>query len=181
VLGIAVLFTAAIPIVGEVVVAADLAVNVVLLYDDLGRGDYLTAAGDAIGVAGDAGVLVGSALRAQRALAPTEQAERTAGVRTTNVLENQRAGNAFRDSVATQLQEQGFNIIGTELRVNTSLGTRVVDILAERNGFVVAFETKLGSSRYLPTQFAKDQWIERFGGTFRNGARANFPTVLVRG
>jgi len=97
------------------------------------------------------------------------------------VLANQAAGNAFRDATASQLQGDGWDIVGTEVRVSTPLGVRVTDILAERGGNLVGFETKLGSSPYLPSQVAKDVYISRFGGTLADGSTIRYPTVLVRG
>jgi len=72
-------------------------------------------------------------------------------------------------------------VIGTEIRVQTGLGWRVVDILAQRNGVLVGFETKLGGSVYLASQRAKDYWIARIGGQLADGSPIQFPTVLIRG
>jgi hypothetical protein len=97
------------------------------------------------------------------------------------VLLNRAAGNAFRDATAAALQADGWTILATELRVNTPLGVRVTDILAERNGSIAGFETKLGGSRYLPSQIAKDTYISRFGGTLADGSTLQYPTLLIRG
>jgi RHS repeat-associated protein len=97
------------------------------------------------------------------------------------ILANQAAGNAFRDATANRLTAEGWNIVGTEVRVNTPLGVRITDILAERNGDLVGFETKVGASRYLPSQIAKDTYISRFGGTLGDGSTIRYPTVLIRG
>jgi RHS repeat-associated protein len=97
-----------------------------------------------------------------------------------SVTMNRAAGNLFRDEVAGRLAAIGFNIIGTEVRVGTGLGARIIDILAERNGSLIAFETKLGSSRYLASQRAKDWWIANVGGEL-NGAIVRISTLLIRG
>ena len=107
----------------------------------------------------------------------------TKGVQSTTVQTNKVAGDAFRDHVASRLgSEHGFNVIGTEVSVKTPLGRRVIDVLAERNGGLVNFETKLGGSRYLPSQRAKDWWISNVGvDVYGNGSRVTFPTVVIRG
>ena len=97
------------------------------------------------------------------------------------VLANQAAGNAFRDATAARLEGEGWNIADTEFRVNTPFGIRVTDILGERNGDYCGFETKLGGSRYLPSQMAKDTYISRFGGTLSDGSMIRYPTVVIRG
>ena len=68
------------------------------------------------------------------------------------------------------------------LGAKTLLGRRVIDMLAERNGGLVNFEIKRGSSRYLPSQRAKDWWIGRVGvDIYGDGTRVKIPTVVVRG
>ena len=102
---------------------------------------------------------------------------------TSGVAANRTAGNAFRDTVADRLEnELGFNIVGKEVTVRTPLGRRVFDILGERNGGLVNFETKLGGSRYLPRQRAKDFYLSRFGAdVLGTGTRTKIPTVVIRG
>ncbi len=99
------------------------------------------------------------------------------------VTANKIAGDAFRDQVAGRLEsEMGFSIIGTEVRVKTPFGPRIIDILAEKNGGLVNFETKLGSSRYLTAQRAKDWWIANVGvDVLGNGTATAFPSVVIRG
>ncbi|MGC3955160.1 MAG: RHS repeat-associated core domain-containing protein [Propionicimonas sp.] len=112
-----------------------------------------------------------------------QQSGRNATKALPGVTANKVAGDAFRDQVASRLaSEHGFKIIGTEVSVKTPLGRRVIDILAERNGGLVNFETKLGGSRYLPSQRAKDWWISTAGvDVYGNGSRVAFPTVVIRG
>jgi hypothetical protein len=99
------------------------------------------------------------------------------------VQTNKIAGDAFRDQVAARLEsELGFDVIGTEVSVKTPLGRRAIDILAERNGGLVNFETKLGASRYRPSQRAKDWWISNIGvDIYGNGNQVTFPTMVIRG
>jgi RHS repeat-associated protein len=97
------------------------------------------------------------------------------------VLINQTAGNAFRDATAARLEREGWTVLTTEFTLTTPLGVRVVDILAEREGTIVGFETKLGGSRYLPSQRAKDRWIMELGGRDSRGDTWTFPTILIRG
>ena len=99
------------------------------------------------------------------------------------VRANKVAGDAFRDHVASRLEsKEGFRVVGVEVSVKTPLGRRQIDILAERNGGLVAFETKLGGSRYLPKQRAKDWYIARGGvDIYGTGTRTPFQTVVIRG
>ena len=99
------------------------------------------------------------------------------------VTANRIAGDAFRDEVASRLEtEYGFTVLATEVTIRTPLGIRRIDILAERNGELIAFETKLGNSPYLPSQRAKDWWMANGGvDVFDNGTLTPIPTVVIRG
>ena len=98
------------------------------------------------------------------------------------VTKNRIAGNEFRDLVASRLEaDEGFAVLGKEVGVKTPFGMRYMDILAQRNGGLVNFETKLGGSRYLPSQRAKDWWISRVGVDLGDGGLTQIPTVLIRG
>jgi len=63
----------------------------------------------------------------------------------------------------------------------TGLGARVIDIIAMRNGKLVAFEIKAGGSRYLASQIAKDAWMSRFGAIINGKLSDPIPTILIRG
>ncbi|CAN5467841.1 hypothetical protein BH09BAC6_BH09BAC6_07720 [soil metagenome] len=76
------------------------------------------------------------------------------------VQANRIAGNAFRDEIAGLLQKTGRDI-ETEVPKRTLFGTRVIDIEVSQGGRVMGgIETKLGNSRYLPAQRAKDMWLK---------------------
>jgi hypothetical protein len=70
------------------------------------------------------------------------------------------------------LKAAGWTILGIERSVKTPLGVRRVDIVAEKAGETIYFETKLGKSPYIPKQRAKDAYIKIFGGP---------QTVVIRG
>jgi len=58
----------------------------------------------------------------------------------------------------------------------------VIDILAVRNGELVAFEIKAGGSEYLASQIAKDVWMARIGIDYDGlGVLVKIPTILIQG
>jgi hypothetical protein len=82
--------------------------------------------------------------------------------------------------VAGGLQKEAFATL-TEKTVKTPLGPRRMDIVAEKSGDYVHVEVKLGKSRYLPSQRAKDWWIANVGADIGDGVIRKIPTALVRG
>jgi RHS repeat-associated protein len=75
------------------------------------------------------------------------------------VQSNKAAGDAFRDEVASAVQQAGRQVT-TEVVKRTPFGTRVIDIEVSLGGRVLGgIETKLGGSPYLPSQQAKDAWL----------------------
>jgi RHS repeat-associated protein len=76
------------------------------------------------------------------------------------VTANRIAGNAFRDEIAQGFKEMGYGV-ETEVVKNTPFGRRFIDIeVSSLEGVLLGgIETKLGSSRYLPSQRAKDSWL----------------------
>lgn len=75
------------------------------------------------------------------------------------VTRNRARGNAFRDEVADGFRSRGYEA-NTEVRKWTPFGDRIIDVEISRNGTVLGgFETKLGGSRYLPSQRAKDFYL----------------------
>jgi len=75
------------------------------------------------------------------------------------VKANKKAGDAFRDDIAKHLEGMGFDV-AKEVTFKTALGARRVDILVSKGGRILGgIETKLGGSRYLPSQRAKDAMI----------------------
>jgi RHS repeat-associated protein len=78
-----------------------------------------------------------------------------------SVQANKAAGDAFRDQIAAGLRAEGRQVT-TEVVKKTPFGPRRVDIeVADANGRVLgAVETKVGGSRYTPSQRAKDTWLK---------------------
>jgi hypothetical protein len=94
------------------------------------------------------------------------------GVEKATVQANRAAGNAFRDEVAQTLRDAGRQV-ETEVYKRTPFGKRFIDIEVSDGGKVLGgVETKLGGSRYLPSQRAKDAWLQWF---------ENYPVNVVRG
>jgi len=80
-----------------------------------------------------------------------------------NILRNKAAGDAFRDKVADALKTAGREV-EKEVVKNTPFGRRVIDIEVSQGGKVLGgVETKVGGSRYLPSQRAKDEYLRRQG------------------
>ncbi len=75
------------------------------------------------------------------------------------VQANRTAGNAFRDELADALRKSGRDIT-TEVYKKTPFGRRFIDIEVSQGGKVLGgIETKVGGSRYIATQRAKDNWL----------------------
>jgi RHS repeat-associated protein len=85
---------------------------------------------------------------------------------------NKIAGDAFRDEIAAALRASGREV-RTEVPIQTPFGIRRADIeVKDANGELLGYiETKVGKSRYLPDQRAKDAYIEKF---------LHYPVVLLR-
>jgi RHS repeat-associated protein len=87
------------------------------------------------------------------------------------VQANRAAGNAFRDELAAQLQQAGRDV-ETEVYKKTLFGGRFIDIEVSQGGKVLGgIETKVGGSRYLPSQRAKDWLLKNVEGYPVNVAR----------
>lgn len=98
------------------------------------------------------------------------------------LAKNRLAGQAFGENVASRLaSETDFNVVGQQVGVKTPFGTRVMDILAERNDSLVNFEIKRGGSPYGPAQRATDAYMARVGVDLGDGTRTKIPTVVIRG
>ena len=84
---------------------------------------------------------------------------------------NRKAGNAFRDEIATLLQQEGRQV-SKEVFKKTPFGRRFIDIEVSYKGNVLGgIETKVGSSRYNSLQQLKDLWLYKVQG---------YPVNLVR-
>jgi len=87
------------------------------------------------------------------------------------VLKNQKAGNAFRDELAALLRKEGRDV-QTEVYKKTPFGKRFIDIEVSQNGTVLGgIEAKVGSSRYRTLQRLKDWWLKNNEGYIVNVAR----------
>lgn len=88
----------------------------------------------------------------------------------TLVKENRIIGNAFRDEIAQQMTKMGYEV-RKEVVKHTPFGNRVIDIEVRKNGLILGgIETKVGGSRYKPSQRAKDYWLKG----------QNYPVNLIR-
>jgi RHS repeat-associated protein len=84
---------------------------------------------------------------------------------------NRAAGNAFRDELAGQLRQAGRDV-ETEVYKKTLFGGPFIDIEVSQGGKVLGgIETKVGGSRYLPSQRAKDWLLKNIEGYPVNVAR----------
>jgi len=81
---------------------------------------------------------------------------------TSLIQENQLVGNAFRDEIGNLVRSAGREV-ETEVTKRTPFGVRRIDIEVSTQGKTLGgIETKVGSSRYLPSQRAKDAWLRFF-------------------
>ncbi|KPJ65106.1 MAG: hypothetical protein AMJ43_11415 [Coxiella sp. DG_40] len=77
---------------------------------------------------------------------------------------NRLRGNAYRDEVGSLMKKEGYDI-RFERRYDTPYGRRYIDIEVSKDAKVLGgIETKVGSSRYMPDQQLKDQWLYRVKG-----------------
>jgi hypothetical protein len=76
------------------------------------------------------------------------------------VLANKKAGDAFRDEVADLFSQAGYSV-EKEVVKKTPFGQRRIDIevTSPQGNLLGGIETKVGRSRYLPSQRAKDAWL----------------------
>jgi RHS repeat-associated protein len=75
------------------------------------------------------------------------------------VTNNRIAGNAARDVLAVGLRAEG-RVAATEVYKWTPFGKRFIDIEVSLGGKVLGgIEVKVGGSRYMPAQRAKDTWL----------------------
>ena len=92
---------------------------------------------------------------------------------------NRIAGNAFRDQIADEFRQNGYTVT-TEVYKRTPFGKRFIDIEVARNGQTLGgIETKVGGSRYIAEQRAKDAWLLRYGA-LNDPNRIPYPVVVVR-
>jgi hypothetical protein len=80
------------------------------------------------------------------------------------VTANKKAGDAFRDEIAEMFSKAGYGV-RKEVGKVTPFGVRRIDIeVSSPLGKVLGgIETKLGQSRYTPSQRAKDAWLGIMG------------------
>ena len=99
------------------------------------------------------------------------EATATADATLSLVQQNKLAGDAFRDEMADLMRAAGRDV-QREVTKRTPFGPRRIDIEVSNQGQVLGgIETKVGSSRYLPSQRAKDYWLRTF---------QNYPVNVVR-
>ena len=154
-----------IPVVGNVADGINAGISVA-------RGNYQDAILDGASAIPGTGQATGAVMvgvRAERAFSAIKQIFTTRRSNST-ILENKARGDAFRDEIAEQLRDAGRDV-RPEVVKSTPFGRRVIDIEVRQNGRPLGgIETKVGSSRYHPSQRAKDEWLRRQG----------YPVELVR-
>jgi hypothetical protein len=74
-------------------------------------------------------------------------------------------GKAAEQAVAGELKAEGKTILGSQVRAETSQGTRVIDHLTEDAGKVGAVEVKSGNATRNASQVAKDGAMATEGAT----------------
>lgn len=87
--------------------------------------------------------------------------------------QNKTIGDEFRDEVAEALQREG-RIVETEVEKDTLFGERYIDIeVSDAEGNLLGgIETKVGKSRYHPSQRAKDELLRR--------QNPPYPVIVIR-
>ena len=105
------------------------------------------------------GVIPGAAaLKVLRVGSKTAKAAKAARLK-----QNKTTGDAFRDALADSLGKDGVEV-AKEVRRDTPLGPRVIDIEVRVNGVPVGgIEAKTGGARYGARQRAKDEWLRQNG------------------
>jgi RHS repeat-associated protein len=83
------------------------------------------------------------------------------------VLENAAKGKAAEKAVAGELKAEGKTILGSQVKAETSQGTRVIDHLVEDGGTVGAVEVKSGNATRNASQVAKDGAMASEGATLK--------------
>jgi hypothetical protein len=132
-------------------------------------GDALIAVGTALAPAAQAGnaakieqvaaaAALNSEVKAAVATAPLQSAKQT-------ILQNAKQGAAAEKLVAQQLADEGRNVIGRRVSVNTAEGRRVLDNLVDDGDTLVNVEVKSGRATRDASQIAKDKAMSTAGGT----------------
>jgi hypothetical protein len=81
-----------------------------------------------------------------------------------NITANRLKGLAAEAAVSDFLGSNGFEVLGEQVRADTPLGTRVIDLVVRGpNGEVIAVEVKSGGASLSAEQLAKDNWINTHG------------------
>lgn len=123
-------------------------------------GAALVAHGSVVAIAGTVAVLDQSVAL----MAKTNQPKPSSS----NVQSNKKKGDAFRDEVAKEFEDLGYEV-KKEVVKQTPFGPRRIDVEVSKDGKVLGgVETKVGKSPYIPSQRAKDNWLSRFGNYIVN-------------
>ena len=120
-------------------------------------------AGEGLSVAQRAGAVAGSLIL----FASSSNTGRGSTRNTQNpnqVTKNKATGDAAAKAFLNGMRQQGVNIVGEQIYIDTPLGDRIADGVAEVNGKYVAIEVKSGGGVRTALQFAKDISINVFGG-----------------
>jgi RHS repeat-associated protein len=115
------------------------------------------------GMRGLLGASKGAALGSAMDFAFSSSEESTESVGPPTVQENKATGDAFRDEIASGMEQEGFTV-EKEVPKKTPFGPRVIDVEVSKDGEVKGgIETKSGDSPYKPSQRAKDEYLRRQG------------------
>ena len=79
---------------------------------------------------------------------------------------NSRNGKKREIEVKQELINEGYEILGSQVSVKTTLTRRVIDHLVRKNNEIKAIEVKHGKAQRTPMQIKKDDLLEIEGGEF---------------
>ncbi|KGQ43092.1 hypothetical protein JP28_10085 [Gallibacterium anatis] len=79
---------------------------------------------------------------------------------------NSRNGKRREIEVKQELINEGYEILGSQVSIKTTLTRRVIDHLVRKNNEIKAIEVKHGKAQRTPMQIKKDDLLEIEGGEF---------------
>jgi len=88
------------------------------------------------------------------------------------ITQNREHGISAAKAFAEFLKKNGMNVVGQEISVWTPFGRRQIDIVVQIGNRTHGIEVKSGNATTSVLQFAKDRWINLFGGAKAVGERA---------
>ncbi|WP_424404354.1 PAAR domain-containing protein [Pasteurella sp. PK-2025] len=91
---------------------------------------------------------------------------------------NSHNGKKREIEVKQELVNEGYEILGSQVSVKTTLTRRIIDHLVRKNNEIKAIEVKHGKAQRTPMQIKKDNLMETEGGEFIG---KNAPDFLKKG